>query len=114
AKAGRYRAVVVPPSTNWEAATVRLLERFVTAGGGLVIFGERPTLVDGRPAAARWRRLAARAVRLAGPAGLAAAAGPSRDFAAVVNGRRRDGDLAYQHRVEGGRHLFFVINRSRT
>src|SRR6185436_18966061 len=22
--------------------------------------------------------------------------------------------LAYQHRVEGGRHLFFVINRSRT
>ena len=45
----RYRLVVVPDATNLRKSTVRLLARFLEAGGKVVFAGRVPQLVDGEP-----------------------------------------------------------------
>ncbi|GBG05559.1 hypothetical protein PAT3040_00041 [Paenibacillus agaridevorans] len=57
ASAGKYKVVVVPPSLTWSENTVNLLERFADKGGKVVFVGDKPTHIDGRENAGRWKNL---------------------------------------------------------
>lgn len=49
-----YRAVVLPPHTeNLNSSTVALLDELVAGGGTVLLCGEPPNLIDGRPARER-------------------------------------------------------------
>ena len=119
-KGGIYRAVVVPPSTNWRESTVQLLEKWAANGGAIVFAGMIPEMLDGKPALARWKRLLSRkSVVKAEPDAQSiekalASLAVARDLDISVNGSKYDDEVVYEHRQEGGEHTLFLINRSRT
>ena len=120
AKGGEYRAVVVPPSTNWRESTVKLLEKWAASGGVIIFAGMVPEMVDGKPAVARWKRLLARKSVACSDVDAQSLEkclikmAVERDIDIMVNGKKYDDDVVYEHRVDGKEHVLFLVNRSRT
>lgn len=111
---GTYDVVIVPPSFTWSDTTATLLESFVEAGGRLIFTGDRPVAVDGEPAPARWARLIERSGVQCLPNDPGAIADSlediPRDVSIVDEAGREIGDVIYQHRRDGDRHLYFFAN----
>lgn len=114
---GRYDTVIVPPSFTWAESTVALLEAFGKAGGRIIVLGEPPRAIEGRPAPERWESL----LKQPGitrcenqPAALAAAldAAP-RDVRIVGDTGHEVESILYHHRTLGERHIFFFANTDR-
>jgi hypothetical protein len=121
-KESRYKTVVVPPSLTWARTTVRLLQKFMDAGGKVVFVGEAPTMTDSclclrcvkkikavltHPNAVRVgveREDVARALDTILP----------RTVSVVDEKGSEIGDILVHHRVFGKRHIYFLANTSRT
>lgn len=54
-----YDTVVVPYCRTLQTSTVRLLEKFIENGGSVLVVGDKPSMVEGRPAAGRLEGLLA-------------------------------------------------------
>ena len=47
-----YRVIIVPPVASLRRSTVNLLARFAAAGGQVIVIGQPPAAIDGRPVTA--------------------------------------------------------------
>jgi len=117
-KEARYKIVVVPPSLTWAEETVGLLEKFLDSGGTVIFVGETPSLIDGEPAEEKWRKILAHPkVVQVKPERQAIAKMLDeklpRSIAVTDAAGEEIGDILVHHRVEGCRHIYFLVNTSR-
>ena len=118
-KEGRYRIVTVPPSLTWASKTVNLLKRFINRSGKVIFVGETPSFIDGKHAEAKWLRIFenANAIKVAADresiAKVLDAVLPRLVSVTEGDGVEIDDILVHQ-RVDGGQHLYFLANKSRT
>jgi hypothetical protein len=115
---GRYSVVVVPPSFTWAEKTVSLLETFARAGGKIVVVGEQPRAIDGRPEPKRWERVFKQA-NIATcenePGALLAAidAVLPRDVSVADDTGHEIEPILYHHRKAGQQDIYFFCNTVR-
>lgn len=110
-----YKQVVVPPMTeNLDARTFALIEKFVAAGGELVLFAS-PTLVDGSPSAELAEFLRSNASRIRRYAALDDKALAESFASDKIRFRDLAGsDLYHQRRSYRDGELVFLVNSSLT
>ena len=113
----QYRVVVMPPSLTWSAKMVRFLEKFLKAGGRLVVVGQVPTMIDGEPSA-KWGKVLANpnVVRCENNAEkVAETLGDilDRDVSVTDAGGQQIGDIYYHHRAYGAQHIYFMSSKNR-
>jgi hypothetical protein len=121
-KEGRYKVVVVPPSLTWAKTTVKLLTKFLNAGGKVVFVGESPTLMGGCSCMVCGRKIKAvlehpNAVKVSAEKEDVAQALDKilpRTVSVKDEGGEEVGDVLVHHRVVGKRHIYFLANTSRT
>jgi len=115
----RYKIVIVPPSLTWSTQTVNLLEKFLDAGGKVVLVGETPRLIDAEPAEEKWQKILSHSnVERTENEREALAMTLDKMLERTVSitdekGREIE-DILVHHRVEGSRHIYFLANTSRT
>jgi len=110
-----YRAVIIPPlMENVNSATARLLEELTLEGGTVIVCGDQPSLVDGRPSASGgapgelpygWQRVAPEEL----PAALAKLAS---DGFAVERAPGDRGILFHHRRRLSDGEILFLVNTS--
>jgi hypothetical protein len=111
-----YKVVVIPPETQTLlTSTVALLERYLAAGGRVIVVGEPPAMVEAAPAdlAALWRQPGV--VRIADASQLQAAleaAAPRRVSLRTGYGQEA-ARLLYMQRDLGGKQAYFITNGDR-
>jgi len=119
---GRYKTVVVPPSLTWAKTTIRLLKKFMNAGGKVLFVGETPTIIDGCSCPDCVKKMKA---ILAHPNAVKVGAEKEdvaraldmilpRTVSVVEEKGSEIGDILVHHRVAGKRHIYFLANTSRT
>jgi hypothetical protein len=120
-KEGRYKTVIVPPSLTWARTTVKLLKRFMNAGGKVLFVGETPAMIDGCSCSDCVKKMKAlvmhpNAVRVGAEkddvAQVLDAVLP-RTVSVVDDEGIEIGDILVHHRVAGKRHIYFLANTSR-
>jgi hypothetical protein len=121
-KEGRYRIVVVPPSLTWAKTTIKLLTKFMNAGGKVLFVGETPTMIDSCSCSVCSRKIKAvlthpNAVKVsAEKEDIAQALDKILPRAVSVADEKDEeiSDILVHHRVVGKRHIYFFANTSRT
>jgi len=117
--AGRYEVVIVPHALTWRAGTLRLVRRFVRAGGALFFVEPRADHVDARPSD-RPDVLPARGTSLgqwddaAFPSRIAALVGPAARSAVRLNdpaGASRE--VVMMHRRADDEDIFFLASAAK-
>lgn len=113
-----YSVAVVPEARTWRPRTLKLLTRFVKAGGTVILTGRLPAELDCDPAAGAWEKLAA----MNGVRCIAAGTTEIQDALdkavrqsfrlRAANGRPAP-DVYVQHRRDRGQDFFFVVNSDR-
>jgi len=112
-----YEVVVVPPSLTWESGTVKLLKRFVKAGGRVIFVRPTPKLIDGSQDGETWAGLISQAnVTVTNRQGLAAVVGKvlARRVSVQDSRRRELADIRHAVRKDGKRQIVFLCNVNRT
>jgi hypothetical protein len=105
-----YEVVVIPPVLTIRSSTLDRLERFVAAGGRVLLLGDAPRLVDGDSsdraltAAKSWTQIAG------SKRALLAALSPWRDLELTKQGRRVIGPVYQLREEEDGTRILFVCS----
>jgi len=115
----RYKVVIVPPSLTWSTETVKLLKRFLVAGGKIIFVGETPSFIDGKHAEARWLEIFrnSSAIRVdAEKEAIAKALDTILPRPVSISDEKNVEieDVLVHHRVEDTNHIYFLANKSRT
>lgn len=108
-----YDTVILPGLRTLRTSTLAILERFLDAGGRILLLGRAPDLVDAEPAAGRLDRLLAATRRVDADAGsLLGALADLREID-VRRGGHQVGGLAHQIRDDGDHRIVFLANTAR-
>lgn len=112
-----YRMVIVPQARTWRPGTYALLRQFAQAGGKIIFLGELPSELDAEPTQDQWPQLAKLAETLPS-SGVQLQTALDRLVQPSFRLRSEDGrvvpDTLVQHRTDGERHLYFIVNNSLT
>jgi hypothetical protein len=106
-----YDTVVLPHCRTLQASTVDLLEAFADAGGTVLVVGEEPALIEGRPAEGRLDDLLDAAESTDADGVVERARRPVRLLDA--EGREAAGDVAIHVRDVAGGLIAFLVNPDR-
>ena len=112
----RYKCVIVPSSTTLAHTTFDLLARFHAAGGKVVLVGDSPTLLDGRPATELRAFFQQPTINRSAPDSASLTGTLDRVLPAAIRIDAPAGasEVLYHLRRDGDQTILFLANTSRT
>jgi hypothetical protein len=111
----RYKAVGLPSCLTLRGSTVRLLEEFQKAGGEVFVFGDRPTLVDGKADAGPLAKILDQARTVDLDEDAAEALGGAFDPSVRIDPAQAGASkIVAARRRKGAQRLFFLANTDKT